>query len=103
MPLFKIVILTLLLANTAHAVNRVGVKKLDIGEVETVYLAPGLITVMEFPEAITEVSTGAPQIYRLQISSVHKEELIVQIQNRYGTEFEEAPRRDSGARRIWPA
>ncbi|RYZ77633.1 MAG: hypothetical protein EOP05_01105 [Proteobacteria bacterium] len=81
MPLYKIIISMLLFATTAQAVNRVGVKKLDIGEVETVYLAPGLITVMEFPEAITEVSTGAPQIYRLQISSVHKEELILQIQN----------------------
>lgn len=78
---FNIVLFVILVSLNAHAVNRVGLKKLDIGEVETVYLAPGLITVMEFPEAITEVSTGAPQIYRIQISSVHQEELILQIQS----------------------
>ncbi len=71
--------LSVLLTTTSATAERLSSRSLDIGKVEKIYLGPGLISIVDFPEEISEVSTGAPQVFKVSISSVHATELLIQI------------------------
>lgn len=81
MKLFNLLFVLILSTQPAHAANRIKQAVLDVGKIETIEIAPGLISLIEFPENVTEVSTGAPQLYRTQVSPIHQTEVLLQLQS----------------------
>lgn len=49
----------------------------DLGRVEKIYLYPGLISVIEFPQDLLEVRVGNPKSVKVEISQVSPRELTL--------------------------
>lgn len=79
MRLFSIALAVAVATSPPASAERLTSRSLHIGKIEKVYLAPGLVTVIDFPEEITEASVGAPQVIKQSISQVHPTELIIQL------------------------
>ncbi|RYZ70715.1 MAG: hypothetical protein EOP05_12895 [Proteobacteria bacterium] len=61
--------------------NRLSSENLDLGSVKKIYVGPGLISVIEFPEDTVEVRVGAPQVFKVVVSPANARELLVQVTN----------------------
>ena len=60
-------------------VPRISASYSDLSKVGTVYLAPGLISLIEFPQNIIEVRIGDPKSVKVLISQVSPRELTVYL------------------------
>lgn len=76
MLLFKLIVLGFL---SQADVKRISSSHKDLGEVQKVYLHAGLISVIEFPETISEVRLGNLASLKAQISQVSPRELTIYL------------------------
>lgn len=60
-------------------VPRISATHLDLGKPEKVYIAPGLVSVIEFPQNIIEVRVGNPKSVKAIISQNSPKELTVYL------------------------
>lgn len=56
---------------------RISTKSKDLSSVEKVYISPGLVSLIEFPNNIIEVRVGSPETLKVAISQVSPKELTV--------------------------
>ena len=75
MNFFNIILLSVAWA----ASERISAIHKDLGRETKVSIAPGLVSVLEFPQAITEVRVGHPGVLKAQISSVSPRELTLTL------------------------
>lgn len=78
--LSRVVILWLVLGGDTRswgAPLRVSEVRKEQSQVDRIFLAPGMVTVLEFPEAIKEARVGLPQSFKVQISSVTPSEMTI--------------------------
>ncbi len=61
------------------AAERLSQMNKDLSISEKVYVAAGLVTLIEFPQGITEVRVGNPQALKILISSVSPKELTIYL------------------------
>jgi len=81
MKLFNIILFVAFAFLPKAEARRVAERVLDQGEVDRIFVAPGLATSLEFPENVKEVTTGAPQIFKTMISSADQNEVILTLSN----------------------
>ena len=75
MSFFNIILLSIAYASD----ERISAIHKDLGKETKVSIAPGLVSVLEFPQAITEVRVGHPGVLKAQISSVSPRELTLTL------------------------
>lgn len=51
----------------------------DLTQVDRIYLAPGLVSVIELPQPVIEVRIGNPQAVKVQVSTVSPRELTIYL------------------------
>lgn len=61
------------------AIPRISSHHADLSKVGQVYMAPGLVSVFEFPQNIIEVRIGDPKSVKVLISQVSAKELTVYL------------------------
>ena len=81
MQVFNIILFALTLISVNANARRVAERIIDQSKVDEIYVAPGLATSLELPENVVEVSTGAPQIFKIVISQVLPNEIIINLGN----------------------
>lgn len=78
MRFFNIILLAVLISESANA-NRLSASQLNMGDVESIFIGPGLVTVIELPEDVLEARVGAPHIFKVSISSANSRELLINV------------------------
>lgn len=68
---------SLFLSIASAQVNRVESNFHDISSASKIYLRPGLVSVLEFPDSVSEVRVGNPGVVKVLISQVSPRELTV--------------------------
>lgn len=61
------------------APERISAFRKNLSKAEKILISPGLVTLLEFPNAITEVRVGSPESLKVQISKVSPKELTVYL------------------------
>ncbi len=61
--------------------NRIESNFHDIGNSSKIFLRPGLISVLEFPNPISEVRIGNPNVVKALISQISPKELTIYFKN----------------------
>ena len=75
MSFFNIILLSIAWASS----DRISSIQKDLARAEKISLTPGLVSVLEFPQAITEVRVGHPGVLKALISSVSPRELTLSL------------------------
>lgn len=71
-----------LILNFAFAdIDRLTSGHSDLSQVEKIYLSPGLVSLIEFPQNIIEVRVGNPKSLKALISQVSPKELTIYLTN----------------------
>lgn len=65
--------------SSASPPSRISSQVLDLSSPHQIRIAPGLVTVLEFPDPITEVRVGLPESLKALISSVNANELTLYL------------------------
>ncbi len=60
-------------------VGRLTTGNSDLSQVEKIYLSPGLVSLVEFPQNIIEVRVGSPKSVKALISQVSPKELTIYL------------------------
>lgn len=60
-------------------VGRLSIAQSDLSEVKKIYISPGLVSLVEFPQNIIEVRVGNPRSVKALISQVSPKELTVYL------------------------
>lgn len=60
-------------------VDRLSLTQVNLSQVDKIYLSPGLVSVLEFPQNIIEVRVGNPKSVKAIISQVSPKELTVYL------------------------
>lgn len=63
----------------AQEVSRLSSQAMDLSKVQKIFVAPGLVSVIEFPQNIIEVRVGDPKSVKTLISQVSPKELTVYL------------------------
>ena len=69
----------LLMSLTFADVGRLTSSQQDLSQISTIYLSPGLVSLLEFPNNIIEVRVGNPRSVKALISQVSPKELTVYL------------------------
>lgn len=78
--MLKCSLLFLLLPTYSFAApDRLSLKQKDLSAVETIFVSPGLVSVIEFPNNIIEVRIGSPETLKVAISQVSPKEITVYL------------------------
>ncbi|GEM_PF-3308057 len=70
---------SLLLPLAFADVPRLSISQSDLSQVSKIYLAPGLVSLVEFPQNIIEVRVGSPHLVKALISQVSPKELTLYL------------------------
>lgn len=61
------------------SLNRISSNHQDLSKVEKIFVSPGLVSMVEFPQNIIEVRVGSPETLKAVISQVSPKELTLYL------------------------
>lgn len=80
MSFFKVLsVLVYLTSTTSHASERITSQYQDLAKANQIYVGPGLVSVIEFPDAIVDVKIGSPDRIKTVISANEPRELTIYL------------------------